>query len=96
MPKLQLPLHRGREPQGVLEWDAEAGTFSGYGAADVDACADFPPAHPGFPVIRDTPRSNAASLGVLLFVLGWEIPAELIDEVRREYPPEEGAPGTVY
>lgn len=74
---LNIMISRYGEQLGVLEWDSETGQFKGYAAEEVNACADFPQAHPAWPMYDKPARKDAAGLALLLACLGFDEPEQL-------------------
>lgn len=74
---LNLLLKRYGVDAGILEWDAKAGTFSGFAAAEVRACAGHVQSHPSVPYYDTAAEKDSVALAILLVCLGWDVPDPL-------------------
>lgn len=75
---LNLLIKRYGIDAGILEWDANAGSFAGFAAASVRACAPYSQAHPAFPPYLGTADHDPVALAILLVCLGWDVPDDLV------------------
>lgn len=82
----------GTASRGELLWDDERGAFQGTDANLVEQVADGVPWHPHFPIVTEPARKNAQSLIVLLYILGWDCPAELSDDLDELLKDSEPVP----
>lgn len=74
---LNILITRYGVEMGILEWDAHAGRFAGFGHSEVEACAQVPQSHPAFPPYDGIPAKDPVALAILLHCLGWDIPKVL-------------------
>ncbi len=94
---LNILIRRYGVDMGILEWDAQAGSFAGFNADAVRTCAEYPQYHPAFPPYDKPAKHDPVGLAILLVCLGWDVPDALREPITAWLADQPAAPeGAVF